>query len=136
MRRNSVVICSPSSFANGATSSPIAAGVDERLVALHVDDDVAVERRGDFGESIGAGFVRGLGQPDLAAEIVDARRDAQIVGRDDDFGHGAGRFRAPIHVLDHRTAVEIGENFSGEPRRSVSGGDDGDDSERRNRIDF
>ena len=30
--------------------------IDERLVALHVDDDVAVERGGDLGEAIGAGF--------------------------------------------------------------------------------
>jgi len=39
-------------------------------------------------------------------------------------------------VLDHRAAVEIRENLAREPCRSVSGGDKGDDLERRNRIDF
>jgi len=38
-------------------------------------------------------------------------------------------------VLDHRTTVEIGERFAGESCRSVSGGNDGDDAERKNRID-
>jgi hypothetical protein len=38
-------------------------------------------------------------------------------------------------VFDHRTAVEIGERLARESRRSVSGGDDGDDVERGNRID-
>ena len=47
-------------------------GIDQRLVALHVDDDVAVERRGDFREPIGAGLVRRLRQPHLPAEFVDA----------------------------------------------------------------
>ena len=41
-------------------ASSIARGSMQRLVALHVDDDVAVERRGDFGEPIGAGLVRRL----------------------------------------------------------------------------
>ena len=35
----------------------------------------------------------------------------------------------------HAEAVEIGERFAREPRRGVSCGDDGDDVERRNRID-
>jgi hypothetical protein len=38
-------------------------------------------------------------------------------------------------MFDHRTAVEVGESLAREPRRSVSGGDDGDDGEGRNRID-
>jgi hypothetical protein len=38
-------------------------------------------------------------------------------------------------VLDHRTAIEIREDLAGEPSRSVSGGDEGDDLERKNRID-
>jgi hypothetical protein len=38
-------------------------------------------------------------------------------------------------MLDHRSAVEVGKGFSRESRRGVSGGDDGDDGERTNRID-
>jgi hypothetical protein len=58
--------------------------IDQRFVALDVDDDVGVERGRDLGETIGAGFVRRFGQPHAAAEVVHARRDAQIVGGDDD----------------------------------------------------
>jgi hypothetical protein len=50
--------------------------------------------------------------------------------------HERRRGRAPIHVLDHRAAVEIGERFSRESCRCVSCGDDSDDGERKNRIDF
>jgi len=39
-------------------------------------------------------------------------------------------------VLDHRTAVDVGERFTRKPCRCVSGGDDGDDVEWRNRFDF
>ena len=58
--------------------------IDEGFVALHVDDDVGVERRRDLGETIGAGFVRRFRQPHLATEVVDARRNPQIVGGDND----------------------------------------------------
>ena len=86
-------------------------------------------------EPIRPGLVRRSGEPHLAAEIVHARRDSQIIGRDDDVGQNLRRRHAAVHVLDHRTAVEIGERLAGKPCRSVSGGDDGDDAERRNRID-
>ena len=111
------------------------ARVDQRLVALHVDDDVAVERRGDLGQAIGAGRVIGARQPDVAAELGHAGGDAQIVGRDDDARHDGRRRGAPIHVLDHRTAVDVGERLAGESRRGESGGDDGDDVERKSGID-
>ena len=78
--------------------------------------------------AIRTGFVRGFREPHAAAEFRDARRNAQIVGGDDDFRHDRRRLGAPIHVLDHRTAVEIGECLAGEPGRRVSGGDEGDDS--------
>jgi hypothetical protein len=38
-------------------------------------------------------------------------------------------------MLDHRASVEVGEYFTRESRRAVSSGDDGDDGERRDRID-
>ena len=68
---------------SGATGLVDRPGIDERLVALHVDDDVAVERFGDFGDPIGAAQMRGLRQPHLSAELRDARRDAQVVGGHD-----------------------------------------------------
>jgi hypothetical protein len=38
-------------------------------------------------------------------------------------------------MFDHGAAVDVGERLAREPRRSVSGGDDGDDVERGNVID-
>jgi hypothetical protein len=73
-----------------------------------------------------------LGQPDFAAEAL-TRRDAQIVGRDDDRTR-RGTIYAPIHVLDHRTASRSARTFPGSASKRI-GRDDGDDSERRNRID-
>ena len=64
------------------------ARIDQRLVALHVDDDVDVHAGDDFGEPIGAGLMRGFCEPHAAAEFVHARRDAEVVGRDDHFAHG------------------------------------------------
>ena len=71
----------------------------------------------------------------LAAELNHARRDAQIVGGDHDLRDRPRCGRAAVHVFDHRAAVEVGEHLAGESRRRVSGGDDGDDGERRNRVD-
>jgi hypothetical protein len=110
--------------------------IDQRLVTLHVDDDVGVQRRRDFGEAIGAGLVRRFREPHLAAEVGDARGDAEIVGGDDDLRDERRRRGAAVDVLDHRPAVEVRERFAGESRRCVSCGDDCDDVEWRKRIDF
>ena len=109
--------------------------IEQRLVTLHVDDDVAIQRGGDLGQTVRAGLVRRFREPHPPAECVHTRRNAQIVGGDDDLRHNRGRRHTPVHVLDHRTAVDIGESFPGKTRRSVSGGDDGDNVQRRNRID-
>ena len=71
MRRYSVVIGTPGS-AKRRDRFVDRPRIDQRLVALHVDDDVAVERRGDLGEPIGAGRMVGARQPHLAAELGDA----------------------------------------------------------------
>jgi hypothetical protein len=71
-----------------------------------------------------------FGQPHFAAELVDARRNPQVVGGDNRFGDDRRTRRAPEHMFDHRSSVQIRERFAGKPCRSVSGGDDGDDLER------
>jgi hypothetical protein len=71
-------------------------------------------------------------QTHLPAEPRHRRRDAQVVGGDDDARDRPARSRAPVHVLDHRTAVQVGERLSGKARRSEAGGNDGDDLERMN----
>jgi hypothetical protein len=62
------------------------ARLDERLIPLDVDDEIAIERGGDFGEPIGAAGVRCRGQPGDAAERFNRAQDALVVGRDDDGG--------------------------------------------------
>ena len=110
IRRYSVVIETDGS-ANGATASVDRARIEQRLVALHVDHDVAVERcarpppddrcRSDGRRASAA----------LAAEARSPRRDAQIVGGDDDARDDRRRGGAPIDVLDHRTAVDVCERL-------------------------
>ena len=136
MRRYSVVICTDGSSANGATSFVDRARIDQRLVALHVDDDVAVERRGDFGEPIGAGLVCRLASAapcrrTRATRVAMRRSSVATITRDT---HRRRR-GAAIDVLDHRPAVDVGERLAGESCRGESGGDDGDDVERRSGID-
>jgi hypothetical protein len=47
-----------------------------------------------------------------AAEALDSVRYTRIIGGDDDSIDTGGLCGASIHVLDHRTSVEIGERFS------------------------
>ena len=101
----------------------------QRLVALHVDDDVAVERRGDFGEAIGAGLdASACVSRTLPPNSLHARRDAQIVGRDDDLATRRGDASARRYTCSiiGRPSMSA-SGFAGEPRRGESGGDDGDD---------
>ena len=109
--------------------------IDERLVALHVDDDVAVERGGDFGEPIGRAVMIGARHADLAAELLHRAGDAEIVGRDDHLRDRRRRRRAPVDVLDHRAAVDQRERLAGKSGRGESGGDECDDVECRDRIE-
>ena len=91
------------------------AGVEQRLVPLHVHDDVAVERPRNFGQPVGRAVVIGAREPHVAAEPRDDGRDAQIVGRDDDFRDDRRRGGAAVDVLDHRVAVDIREGLAGKP---------------------
>jgi hypothetical protein len=75
-------------------------------------------------------------QPHLSAEVVDARCDSQIVSGDDDAGDDRGGRHAAVHVLDHRSTVDIGERLSWEACRSESSGDDGDDVQRAGDLDL
>jgi hypothetical protein len=43
--------------------------------------------------------------------------------------------RAAIHVLDHRTTIDVGERLAWESGRSESGGDDGDNLQWGSVID-
>ena len=60
-------------------------GVDQRLVALEVDDHVDIESAAsDFGDAVGAGRMIASRHDRLAAKALDGRRDPRIVRGDDD----------------------------------------------------
>ena len=82
-------------------------GVEQRLVALDVDDHAAGQRGHHFGDAIGAAGVVAPRHDHGAAEALDSARDPFVVGRDNRAVHQRRRRRAAIHVLDHRMAVEM-----------------------------
>ena len=95
---------------------------------MDVDEDVAVEFCGDFGQPIAAGFVRRAGHHRDAAETADGLGDAFVVGGHEHDVHGARFGRAAHDVFDHRAAVNEGEWFSGKTTRVIARRDDGDDA--------
>ena len=110
--------------------------IDQRLVALHVDDDVAVERFDHFSESIGAALNAWLSSAGRARRIrrrACAMRKSSVatITRDTD-GCRAG---PAVYVFDHRLAVDVRERLAGETCRGESSGDDGDDLQRIRGID-
>ena len=62
-----------------------------------------------------------------------ARRDAQIVGGDDDARDDPATRRAAVDVLDHRTAVDVGERLARERVEANRAGMTATTCERRNR---
>jgi hypothetical protein len=109
-------------------------GIDQWLVALHVDDDVAVERRGDFGQTIRRAVMIGARHPHLAAELLHGPRNPHVVGRDDDLRNRRRSGGAPVDVLDHRAAVYQRERLAGESAGGESRGDEGDSAKGRDRF--
>jgi hypothetical protein len=57
--------------------------VNERLVALHVDDQVTVQPAGNLGEPVGAGGVVGARHRRAAAEFLNRLEYPLVVGRHD-----------------------------------------------------
>ena len=101
-------------------------GPDERLVALHVDHQRAVERLGDLGEAVGARLVIGPGHADPASERGHRPRDPVVVGRHEDGVDRAGVRRVPIDVLDQGAPADVRQRLARQPGRRMAGGNDGD----------
>ncbi len=62
-------------------------GVDQRLVALHIDHDRVVgqaQQGGRFGEPVAAGWMRGVGFQGFDMMRAAGVQDARIVGRHHD----------------------------------------------------
>lgn len=95
-------------------------GIDQRFVALDVENGVAVESFGDFRDAIRAtGMVR-TGHLD-ADKLPGDPGDPFVVGCHDDLGQGAGKPAALDHALDQGLTGDGMEGFAGETRGRVSG---------------
>ena len=89
-------------------------GIQQRLVALDVDDDAAGQRSGHLGQPIGPAFVVGPRHPGRAAESLDRSSNALVVGGDDHGVDQPGLGCPPVDVFDHRSSGDVGEDFGGE----------------------
>jgi len=88
------------------------ARLDERQIALHVDQDLARQVGCDLCDAICAGPVPGPGHPDDAPKTLDCSHDPFVI-RDDDNGVDPARVgSAAIDVLDHRTSGDISERLA------------------------
>jgi hypothetical protein len=101
---------------------------NERLIALHVHDEIRLERRRNFREPIGARGVIGARHHRDAAELVHDGGDFFVVGGDDDRVDASGVRGARPLVLDHRFAVDERERLARQARRPIARGNDSDDS--------
>ena len=54
--------------------------IDERLVSLDIDDDVAVQRRGDFGKAIGAAKKPGPEKSTILSHLAQAKSLLETAG--------------------------------------------------------
>jgi hypothetical protein len=102
--------------------------IDQRFIALDVDEDLAFLVRGDFGDAFGAGAVVGAGHAGFAAEGVDGVDDALVVGGDDDVMDGLSLFGALVDALDHRLAGQRNERLAWQARGGVTRGNNHYDS--------
>jgi hypothetical protein len=85
---------------------------EKGFIALHVDDDVARERSGHFGEAVSSGRVVGARHDRGPAETVHDLRDALVIGRDQHGIDEPGLCGTSIDVLDHRQSGNQRERFT------------------------
>ena len=101
--------------------------LNQRLVALHVDHDVGVERPRDFREPIRAGLMRPRSHPRLPAELPHRRLNARIVRRHDDFGKKRDLRRLLIHALNQGLSGYVHQRLAGKAHGIVSRWNNADD---------
>ena len=81
---------------------------------VHVHDDVAVQRRGGFGDAVGAALVVDARHHGMAPEGCHGIGNPPIVGGDGDGVHRTCGSGAAVDVLDHRAPVQVREGLAGE----------------------
>ena len=88
---------------------------DQRLVALHVHDDLLVvpaEAARELRDPVRSTRVLRGRELGLRAERAAGRDDALVVGRDDHLARAAAQ-RLPVDPLDHRLARDVLERLAG-----------------------
>jgi hypothetical protein len=90
--------------------------LDEWQISLHVHDDVAAQIAGDLRNTIGTGAMFRSRQSDTTAERFHSAGNTFVIGRDDNRIDAARLCGTPIHVLNHRPASNLGEDFSRKTR--------------------
>jgi len=114
-------------FEEGAHGGVDSDGINEGLVALNVDEDVARFMSRDFRDALGSRAVIGARHARVAAERLDGVEYALVVGGDEDGMDGVGAFGAFVDVLDHGFAREGDQGFAGKSHGGVAGRDNDDD---------
>ncbi len=100
--------------------------LDQRLIALHVDDDSPgpqAPARGNLCNAVGPGFMVLAGDHRCKSVSCDRLGDSRMVGCHHDVRRAAGP-RAFGDVHHHGLAVEVGERLARKPGGSVARGDD------------
>ncbi len=98
--------------------------LDERFVALKIEDQIGVELAGDFGDAIGAAGMIAARANDVAAETLHRRDDARIVRGDDDVISLLRLAGAFVDVLHEILAGLPQQRFAGQTAGSIASGDD------------
>ena len=97
--------------------------VDERFVALDIDDGVARAPRGHFGNAIRPARMIGRGHF-RPAELLRDFPDARVIGRHDHVAQRAGFLALFDHVLEKRLARNQRERLARKTGQAVARRDD------------
>ena len=103
--------------------------IDQRLVALQVDDDGVgrqVQRARHFGDAVRARRMVGARHAHFHVVRGAGGADVVVVGGDDDAG-GARQGRLLGHAHHHGLAAQVGQRLVGQARRGQAGRDDDDE---------
>ena len=95
-------------------------GVDQGLIALHVDDEVAVRALcSDLGEAIRPRRVVGTRHDSVAAVLLDGRTDTFVIRRHDDLVDALRPCCPLIDADDHRLPRDIAQGLPGQSCRCI-----------------
>ena len=95
--------------------------IDEGLVALNVDEDIAGFMCRHFGNTLGAGAMVGASHSGFAGKGLHGVNNALIVGGDQDPVDGLRELSLFINSLHHGLAREIHQWLAGQARGCIAG---------------